>query len=316
MKKQTAIVVTGAAGFIGCNVARRLKESGYSVFAIDNLSLGRASNLPPDIPLLVGDAGDARVWRKVPEVACIVHLAGASSTPLFSKDLVGAFGNNVCSFLHVLEEARVRCIPRVIYASTSLIYGNTPCLVRETGPSDPLNFYALSKQAMEDVARLHERQFGIECIGLRLMSVYGPREDHKRDMANLVSQFIWALEAGRAPIVYGDGSQTRDFTSVWDVAQAIERLHVHARPLGARLFNVGTGHAITVNELIRILARIMGVKVKPEYVPLPTARAYNQHQYASLDLIKNEIGYTPTVLLEQGIEEILTLRRWTVKAGI
>lgn len=308
MKEPMTVAVTGVAGFIGCNVARHLLEAGYSVMGIDDLSLGLASNVPSDIPLLVGDAGAHGVWRDMPQLGAVVHLAGASSTPLFNRDLVDAFGNNTGSFLRLLEKARINRIPRVIYASTSLIYGNTPLPLNESGSLEPLNFYALSKYTMEAIAQMYESQFGIACTGLRFMSVYGPREDHKREMANLVSQFIWAAEAGKAPVVYGDGSQTRDFTSVWDVAQAIELILRHPDPLTHRIFNVGTGQATALNQLLRLLSQLMGAVISPEYVPVPSCTPYNQYQLASLELIEHELGYKPSVTLEQGIEEILALR--------
>lgn len=305
--KRSTVAVTGAAGFIGSNLVRWLSARGYAVVGLDDLSLGRTSNLRLDDTLVVGNVSDPLVWRDVPPVDSIVHLAGASSTPMFTNDLTGSFSDSVSAFLRVLEVARIRNISRVIYSSTSLVYGNTGVIQSEQGTISPLNFYALSKLTMENIARLYEEQFGLECIGLRLMSVYGPRERHKGEMANLVSQFIWKVQSGRSPIVYGDGSQTRDFTSVWDVAQAIERIIAHPGRLEARILNIGTGVATSLNDLLDLLSRMMEVTVRPRYVPIPNATAYNQHQRASIEQVVARTGYQPRVSLERGIEEILGL---------
>ena len=300
------IVVTGGAGFIGSNTARVLKAAGHSVTAIDNLSLGDRSNLPSDIPLVVGDAGSRAAWDRISEVDLVVHLAGASSTPMFDSNLEDAFTNNVMGFLSVLGAARARGVHRVIYASTSLIYGNlTPPLV-ESGSVDNLNFYSVSKYCMEQMASMYNAEFGMECVGLRFMSVYGPREKHKGSMANLVSQFIWDITAGRQPVLYGDGRQTRDFTSVWDVAQMILLCAEGPQSLGAAVFNVGSGVATSLNELVVMLSHIMDVEVKPRYVAIPhERRAYNLQQRASLELAARKLGYCPRIRLREGISEIL-----------
>ena len=223
------ITITGAAGFIGSNVAERLHAAGHRVTGIDDLSLGKAANLRRDISLIVGDAASREVWAQVGDVDAVVHLAGPSSTPMFLEDPARAYTASLGAFLRVLEEARARRVMKILYASTSLIYGNVPLPLVEGGPTDVLNSYALSRLHMEQIARVYETEFALRSVGLRFMSIYGPREDHKGGMANLVSQFIWSIEAGRAPVVYGDGSQTRDFTSVWDVAEEIGRASCRER---------------------------------------------------------------------------------------
>src|SRR5579862_8532264 len=175
MKK---IVITGGAGFIGSNTARVLQAAGHSVAAIDNLALGDPSNLPSDIPLVVGDAGSRAVWDRIPDVDLVVHLAGASSTPMFDSNLEEAFANNVMGFLGVLGAAHACGVRRVIYASTSLIYGNVLPPLVESSSVDNLNFYSLSKYCMEQIASMYRAEFAMECVGLRFMSVYGPREKH------------------------------------------------------------------------------------------------------------------------------------------
>jgi UDP-glucose 4-epimerase len=207
-----------------------------------------------------------------------------------------------------LNYARAQKVRRVIYASTSSVYGNMTPPLREDDGLDLPNFYAVSKYCMEQIARMHHLQFGMEVIGLRFMSVYGPREDHKEQFANLVSQFIWDVEAGRAPVIYGDGTQTRDFTNVRDIAQAIRRLLEHQSNLGSSIFNVGTGRATAVNEMIEVIAQLTGQPIHPEYIPNPVRTGYVRQQAADIQRLRTTVGYEPSVSLREGIEEILRLR--------
>lgn len=301
--------ITGGAGFIGCNTARHLTASGWEVLALDDLSLGRRENLPENVGLLVGDVADAGFWEQVPAADAVVHLAGASSAPMFPADLAGCFENNVVGFIRVLEHARKHGARRVVYASTSSVYGNVTPPLREDGDLDIPNFYAVSKYCMEQLARMYHLQYGVEVVGLRFMSVYGPREDHKGRFANLVSQFIWDIEAGRRPIVYGDGDQTRDFTNVWDIAQAIRRVLESPAELGSTVFNVGTARATPVNELVSLLSELMDRPVEAEHIVNPVKSGYVQSQLADIRRIQETLGYEPTISLREGILEILETRR-------
>ncbi len=305
---QRSALITGGAGFIGCNLARYLSAAGWEVRALDDLSLGRAENLPPEVPLLIGDVAEAETWREAPGTDAIVHLAGASSAPMFPDNLAGCFENNVVGFIRVLEHARACGARRVVYASTSSVYGNVAPPLREAGELDLPNFYAVSKFCMEQVARMYHLQFGLEVIGLRFMSVYGPREEHKGRFANLVSQFIWDVEAGRSPVVYGDGEQTRDFTNVGDIAQAVRRILDYPGDLGSTVFNVGTGRGTSVNELIRVLSDLMEREVNARHVPIRVRTGYVLHQVAGLERIERTLGYHPSVSLHEGVREILEFR--------
>lgn len=303
------VLITGGAGFIGSNLARHLLRHGVEVVVVDDLSLGKGENLPAEVTLIVGDIAKPEVWQEVPPVDAVVHLAGASSAPMFAGNLTGCYENNIQGFIRVLEFAHGCGARRVAYASTSSIYGNVTPPLREDGPMDLPNFYAVSKYCMEQLARMYFIQHGLESIGFRFMSVYGPREDHKGRYANLVSQFIWDVEAGRRPIVYGDGEQTRDFTNVRDIAEAIRLGLTHPEPLGSAIFNVGTAEATPVNELVQLLAELMERPVNAEHIPNPVAAGYVRSQCASLDQIERVLGYKPTVSLREGIQEILDVRR-------
>jgi UDP-glucose 4-epimerase len=306
---QRRVVITGGAGFIGSNLARRLVDAGYETVALDDLSLGRPNNLPEAVSLVQGDVAEPETWERVPPAEFIVHLAGASSAPMFPADLAGCFQNNVIGFIRVLDYARASGSRRVIYASTSSVYGNVTPPLREDGELDIPNYYAVSKYCMEQIARMHHLMHGQDAVGLRFMSVYGPREDHKGHFANLVSQFIWDVEAGRSPVVYGDGTQTRDFTNVGDIAQAILRVIEYPEDLGSTIFNVGTGESIPVNELVATLSELMGREIVPQHIPNPVGTGYVLQQVASIDRIRRVLGYEPSISLREGIREILDLRR-------
>ena len=302
------VLITGGAGFIGCNTARRLLAAGHDVTALDDLSLGIGSNIPAGVRLVQADVAREATWAELAPADWIVHLAGASSAPMFPDNLVACFDNNILGFIRVLEFARRSGARRVVFASTSSVYGNVDPPLREEGPLDIPNFYAVSKYGMEQIARMFHLQYGLEVIGLRFMSVYGPREDHKGTFANLVSQFIWDVEAGRSPTIYGDGSQTRDFTNVWDVARAIERVLAHPGPLGAGVFNVGTGRGTPVNELVTLLGELTGREVRPRHIDNPVKSGYVRQQIADISRIRAQLGWEPEVSLRDGVREILELR--------
>ena len=308
------ILITGGAGFIGCNLARRLLEAGYGVAAVDDLSLGRPENLPDGVSLAVGDIAEAPVWEEIGPLDAIVHLAGASSAPMFGDNLLDCFRNNILGFIRVLDYARAQGARRVLYASTSSIYGNTTPPLREAGEIDIPNFYAVSKYSMEQIARMYHLQYDLDVVGFRFMSVYGPREDHKGHFANLVSQFIWDIEAGRDPVIYGDGGQSRDFTNVGDICQAIQRALRHPDRLGSSIFNIGTGRATPLTELVELLGELMGHPVRPRHIENPVKKGYVREQLADLEQIRTTLGYEPTITLREGISEILQVRKASASA--
>lgn len=304
------VLITGGAGFIGNNLARRLLAAGHQVSAVDDCSLGWPANLPAEVPLLTGDVSIHSTWEELEPCEAIVHLAGASSAPMFPGNLVECFRNNVLGFLEALEFARAKGVGRVLYASTSSIYGNVTPPLREAGPIEIPNFYAVSKYCMEQIARMFTLQYlQVETIGFRFMSVYGPREDHKGIYANLVSQFIWDMEAGRSPEIYGDGGQSRDFTNVGDICQAIQLAMEYPGRLNHSVFNVGTARDTCLNELVEVLAEEMRTDIRPRYIPNPVQHGYVRQQLADISHIRSTLGYEPSVDLRQGIREILEVRR-------
>lgn len=302
------VLITGGAGFIGCNLARKLLERGHRVAAVDNLFLGRFDNLPAEVETIQGDVADAELWERVPPADYVVHLAGASSAPMFPGHLSDCFHNNIVGFVRTLEYAQRCGAKRVAYASTSSVYGNVPPPLREDGDVQVPNFYATSKYCMEQIAHMFTFQYSMDVVGFRFMSVYGPREDHKHIYANLISQFIWEVEAGRAPVIYGDGNQTRDFTNVWDIVQALCRALEYDGELGSTIFNVGTGVETPLLDVVHAIGELSGKKVEPQHIVNPIQRGYVQQQVADIARARRVLGYEPTVTLRDGVREILELR--------
>jgi len=303
------VLITGGAGFIGSNAANILCENGYEVTALDSLVLGRRNYLKPQVRFIEGNVENPADLDKVGPVDYIIHLAASSSAPMFMDQLPEAFRNNVMGHVHVLEHARRHGVKKLLFASTSSIYGNNPVPLHEEQPVTPPNFYAVSKHCQEELSQVFSATYGLETIAFRFMSVYGRHEEHKGRFANLVSQFLWGMEQGRSPVIYGDGSQTRDFTNVADLIQAFRLALETDRRFGFAVLNVGTAHCINMVDLVALLNDAMGTSIQPEFIVNPIATGYVQQQLADLTRIEQALGYQPQVTLEQGVRDILEYRR-------
>lgn len=299
-----SVLVVGGAGFIGTNVVRTLLGRGAKVVAIDNEFLGRWSNLE-GVPCanVKGDVLDAALLERTlteNKVTHIVHLAGFTSAPMYDEDPRGRIGANFEQFLNVLEAARRHVLP-VAYASTSSFYARSPKPFREDAPIVPATPYELGKYIMEQAAHTYHLQYGVRANGLRFFSVYGPYEEHKTRYANNITQFYWSVKNGVAPVVFGDGSQTRDFTYVGDLVDAL--LLVLEKGRGSEVYNIGTGREHTFNEMIRIINEELGTDVQPRYVANPL-KNYVQETLADTSKIARELGWKATTDLRAGIRKL------------
>ena len=303
------VLVTGGAGFIGANLSNILSARGYQVTALDTLAMGEKSNLDPSVVFIQGDAGRMEDLERAGAADYVVHLAASSSAPMFLTDLQGNISNNVRGHIAVLEFARAKNVKKVLFASTSSVYGNNPVPLSENQHVEPPNFYAASKLFQEQLSGVYHQNFGTEIIGFRLMSVYGLHEEHKGRYANMVSQFIWGMEQGKRPVIYGDGSQSRDFVNVRDVAEAFQSALKSEKRFGFTVFNVGTGKAVTLAALIKLINKAMGTEISPVFIQNPISSGYIDEQQADLTRVARDLGYAPNVTLENGIREILEHRR-------
>lgn len=295
------ILVTGGAGFVGSNFCNAHCEQ-YDVVAIDNLFLGDSSHLRPEVTYRTADAGDRATLDALGTFDCIVHFAGTSSAPMFTEDLIGGYRNSILSFLEILEFAKRTGVKKVLFASTSSLYGNLPPPLTETQHPLPTNHYSVTKITMELIAECYQRvNPSMDIVGFRFMSIYGPHEEHKGIYANLISQFIWAMMRGEQPIVYGDGTQTRDFTNVMDVVQGITRAMEHGKPLGFQIFNIGTGSSTNLLEVIGFINDALGTSIEPKLIENPVKETYVRSQLADITKIRTMLGYEPSVSLKDGI---------------
>jgi UDP-glucose 4-epimerase len=298
-------LVTGGAGFIGSHVVERLLRDGVRVRVLDNFSSGRRENL--DFAKNAGDAlevieGDLRdlgaVERAVRGVDVIYHQAAMRSVPRSIDDPLGANDNNVTGTLHVLEAARRHRVKRVVYASSSSVYGENPELPkREDQAPAPISPYAVSKAAGEQYARVWTRLYGVETVGLRYFNVFGPRQDPKSEYAAVLPRFIlWALR-GEPLEVHGDGNQSRDFTFIDNVVEANIRAG-QAPEASGEAFNVGCGDRTSLNDVIAMLERVLGRKLERRHTPGREGDV--PHTLADVSKAKRLMGYTPLVDFAEG----------------
>jgi UDP-glucose 4-epimerase len=300
------ILVTGGAGFIGSNFSNMMAEKGHEITVIDDLSFGVKENLTDKVKLVEGDVNKEEDLDKTGRsFDYIVHLAASSSAPMFAKDMYWAYQNNVAGHVRVMQFSKKVGAKKMLFASTSSIYGNNPTPLTEDQEVVPPNHYSVTKFAQEGASRVFNKAEGLEIIAFRFMSVYGLNEDHKKNFANLVSQFIWGMAKDEAPVLYGDGTQERDFTNVKDVVQGIELAMNSDKKYGFDIFNIGTNKSINLIELVELINKVMGKNLKPEFIPNPVKEGYVNSQLSSVRKIEKELGFKQTVELEEGIKEII-----------
>ncbi len=302
------ILVTGGAGFIGSNIVEALVGAGHDVIVLDNFSLGSRDNLSDveaKIEIVDGDVRNTETLEPLVKGADYVfHEAAASSAPMFERDPRAGTDINVNGFLNVLELSRRHGVSGVIYASTSSLYGGISGKQKENASVVPPNFYSVTKLAREHLARLYTKNYGLPTAGFRYFSVYGPHERAKGNYANIISQFLWEMMEGRPPAIYGDGTQSRDFTYVADVVRAnllaMEAIRKKRHGVSGESFNVGTGKAATFNDIVKILNASLKKKIEAKYVK-NEIKNYVQDTLADLSKAKKFLGYYPKFSLKEGI---------------
>ena len=309
MKDSKRCVVTGAAGFIGSNLVRALLDQGWDVVALDNLSTGRKENLEElhgrtGFTFVEGDVRDQDTLRDVFAGASVVfHQAALGSVPRSVDDPWTTHDHNVNGTLSALLAARDQGVKRFVYAGSSSVYGDTAVLPKvETMTPNPLSPYAVSKHVGELYCAVFARVYGLETVTLRYFNVFGPRQDPNSQYAAVIPRFVSALAEGKAPTIFGDGEQTRDFTFIDNVVQANILAATADHPdLPGKVMNIGCGGRYSINELLRHLQEIMGTDVTPSYVaPRPGDVRDSQ---ADITLARTLIGYEPSVELREGLEK-------------
>lgn len=307
-------LVTGGAGFIGSHLAEGLLAEGYEVRVLDDLSSGRPENLAAaaGADLRVGSVGDPAAVRAAMEgVDVVFHEAAIPSVQRSVEDPVASHRVNLDGTLNVLVAARDAGVPRFVFAGSSSAYGDSEELPKvESMLPEPLSPYAAQKLASESYARTFSRCHGIQTVVLRYFNVYGPRQDPSSPYSGVISLFITALLEGRAPRIYGDGEQSRDFVYVADVVRANLAAAVADVPGGSAVVNVAGGRRISVNELFREIRSAVGGdagRLEPEYAAARTGDV--RHSQADLARARRVLGYAPTVPLSDGIQRTVDYYR-------
>ncbi len=298
-----AVLVTGGAGFIGSHLVDALVGSGARVRVLDDLSTGRPDNLADradEIELIEGDVRDAGACRRAAAgVELLFHQAALGSVPRSLVDPATTLAVNVQGTANVLTAAREAGVRRVVYASSSSVYGDSPRLPKREGEEgEPLSPYAASKRMTEQLAAVLARCYRLPVVGLRYFNVYGPRQDPAGPYAAVVPRFLTAGLTGGAPQIYGDGRQTRDFTYVADAVCA-NLLAAAAPVVDGRALNVAGGRGVSILELARLVGRLTGNDRPPEHRPPRPGDV--PHSTADLERARAELGYQPRADLEEGL---------------
>ena len=296
-------LVTGGAGFIGSHIVSTLLEQGESVRVLDNFLTGKRENLAPfadHIELIEGDLRDAgTVRRAVSGVTCVFHQAALPSVPRSIREPLTTHEINVTGTLNLLLACRDSDVQRLVYASSSSIYGDSPQLPKvETMAPQPKSPYAASKLAGEHYCQTFYEAYGMETVCLRYFNVFGPRQDPHSLYAAVIPRFITAMLRGERPTIEGDGLQSRDFTYVADVAAANLQA-ARAPAVAGRVFNVACGTRHTILDLAMALNEVLGTTLEPQFTaPRP---GDVRHSIASIEQAQTAMGYRPTTGFAEGL---------------
>ena len=295
-------LVTGGAGFIGSHLTEELVRRGHRVRVADSLVTGKRSNLDhiSGIEFLEGDLAELAFARAVVQGAdFVLHQAAIPSVPRSVKDPVTSNRANVDATLNVLVAARDAGVRRLVFAGSSSAYGDTPTLPKhEDMPAHPLSPYALQKVIGEQYLQMFTRLYGLETVSIRYFNVFGPRQDPSSPYSGVISVFATALLEDSAPTIYGDGTQTRDFTYVDNVVDGVLRA-VEADGASGEVINVATAGRVSLNELFESMRRLIGVDVAPVYGP-PRPGDVRDSQ-ADITKARRILGYEPSVPFEEGL---------------
>jgi UDP-glucose 4-epimerase len=307
MQNNMKAVVTGGAGFIGSHITEELMQRGYHVIVIDDLSTGKMENIQHlldegNLNFVRGSITNLALLQKFfSDADYIFHQAAIPSVPRSIKNPLASNEVNVTGTLNVLSAARDQGIKKVIFASSSSVYGDTPNLPkREDMTPNPQSPYAVTKLAAEYYCRVFTDVYGISTICLRYFNVFGARQNPDSQYAAVIPKFIKAINEGKSPVIFGDGEQTRDFTFIKDVVHA-NILAAESKAFG--VFNIGKGDRISINQLAQIILKLNG---KENIKPLYEKGRLGDIKHSLADISKAQsFGYKPEYDVEKGIVETI-----------
>jgi nucleoside-diphosphate-sugar epimerase len=303
----TKVLVTGGGGFIGSNLVRALIANGDTVRVLDNFSTGNRRNLDglaAEVEVVEGDLRSyERVHTAVRGVEVVYHQGALGSVPRSVQDPLTSTAVNVEGTLNVLLAARDESVRRVVFASSSSVYGDGGTFPRtETQAPNPISPYAVAKLAAERFCVSFFRVYGLETVALRYFNVFGPHQDPNSQYAAVVPKFIRAIADGQPVLIYGDGEQSRDFTYIANVVAA-NLLAAKAEGAGGAVVNVATGGSETVNTLADTIGRLLGRPVEKQFGPERPGDV--TQSWADVSAAYEAIGYRPTVAFEDGLRQTI-----------
>jgi nucleoside-diphosphate-sugar epimerase len=299
----STVLVTGGGGFIGSNLVERLVRDGHRVRVLDNFATGRRENLSPvleDVELIEGDIQSyERVHTAVRGCELVLHQAALPSVPRSIQDPLTSNASNVTGTLNVLLAARDEGVRRVVFASSSSVYGaNRELPKREQMAAFPIAPYGVAKLAAENYCRAFHQVYGLETVALRYFNVFGPRQDPLSEYAAVIPRFITAFLERERPVVYGDGEQSRDFSYIDNVVEA-NLLACDSEGVGGLTFNVACGERITLNRLLDELREMTGSSIEAEYQPARPGDV--PHSLADVSSAREHLSYEPLVGFREGL---------------
>ena len=296
-------LVTGGCGFIGSNLVERLVNEGDTVIVYDNLHTGSRDNissLDVDIHIQLRVRPYKNLLEEVKDVDVIFHLGMPSSSPMYKDDpeLVAWTINDAIDIFEYSKQTGCK----VVYASSSSLYNGNIVPFREDMDIYVTDYYTETRYWIERLAHLYNSMFDVHSVGLRLFSVYGRKEYYKGKYANIVTQFLWSISRDRPPLIYGVGTQSRDFIHVDDVVEAF--ILASRRDFECEIFNVGTGVSYSFNQVVEIVNKALDKNVRPVYVPNPI-KNYVYHTLADTTKASSMLGFQSNISLEDGIQRLI-----------
>lgn len=302
-------LVTGGAGFIGCNLVRYLLEKGHTVVVLDNFATGKRENIADIVDQIVLIEGDIRCRETVDQAVAgcdaIFHEAALGSVPRSVEDPVTSHDVNVNGTINVLEAARAAGVKRMIFAASSSAYGD-----QEESPKHeemaprPISPYAASKLSCEAYLRGYASVYGMETLCLRYFNVFGPYQDPYGAYAAVIPAFVSSLLKGKQPVVFGTGEQSRDFCFIQNVCRAnVLAATAPAEVCKGQAMNIACHKATTLNQILDQLRDLLGVKAQADYQPM--RRGDVMHSLADISLARETIGYEPQVYFEEGLKKAI-----------
>lgn len=298
-------LITGGAGFIGCNLARYILGQGHEVVVLDNFATGKRENLAEildRITLVEGDIRDRQaIDRAIVGCAAIFHEAALGSVPRSVKDPVTSHDVNVNGTINILESARAHGLKRIVFAASSSVYGNQKESPKHEGMVPmPISPYAASKLACETYMRAYAAAYGLETVCLRYFNVFGPYQDPCGAYAAAIPRFVSQMLKGQSPVVYGDGEQSRDFCFIQNVCNANWlAAHAPAHVCNGQAMNIACNRRTSLNQILEQLRQLLKVGVQPVYEQERPGDV--KHSLADVSKAKVTIGYEPRVYFEEGL---------------